>query len=213
MIVLDIETSGVDFLKCGIWQIGAVDLKNPKNQFLEESRIDNEDIVTEGSMKVTGKTEEEMRDENKQIQKELLERFFDWCKKAKIKNFICQNPQFDTTFLKLKASKYGLEYPFHHRAFDTHSIASLKYKQVKGKFLIEESNGQFCSGLTFTKIIEFCGVEDKRRLMKDGEIVKEGSPHNALTDAKLTAECFSRIVNGKNLLEEFKKFPIPKYLK
>ncbi len=63
-----------------------------------------------------------------------------------------------------------------------------------------------------SKILEFCGMEDTRVLLKDGEIVKEGKPHNALEDAKLTAECFSRIVNGKNLIEEFKKFPIPEYL-
>ena len=33
MIVLDIETSGIDRVKCGIWQIGALELENPKNQF------------------------------------------------------------------------------------------------------------------------------------------------------------------------------------
>ncbi len=131
MIVLDIETSGVDFIECGIWQIGAIDLENPENRFLEESRIDDEDIVTEESMRVIGKTEAELRDKNKQNQKKLLEKFFEWCKKSKIKNFICQNPQFDTTFLVLKAKKYDLEYPFHHRAFDLHSIANLKYRQIK----------------------------------------------------------------------------------
>ncbi len=46
-----------------------------------------------------------------------------------------------------------------------------------------------------------------------GKLLRRGLPHNALTDAKLTAECFSRIVYGKNLLEEFKKFPIPEYLR
>jgi DNA polymerase III epsilon subunit-like protein len=209
MIVLDIETSGVDFLKCGIWQVGAIDFKDPKNQFLEEARIDNEDVVTESSMKVTGKTEIEMRDQRKQPQKQLLENFFEWGKKIKIKNFICQNPQFDTSFLKIKASEYGLEYPFHFRAFDLHSIASLKYLQIKGELLI----GKEYSGMDFSKVMEFCGLEDPRVEVEGDVVVKEGLPHNALEDAKLTAECFSRLLYRRSLLEEFKKFPIPEYLK
>jgi len=44
MIVLDIETSGLDSVKCGIWQIGAIDLAT-NEEFLEEARIDDEDIV------------------------------------------------------------------------------------------------------------------------------------------------------------------------
>ena len=209
MIVLDIETSGVDYLRCGIWQIGAIDLNNPENIFLEESRIDEEDLVTESSKKVTGKTDDELRDKSKQSQKKLLERFFEWCKKAKIKNFICQNPQFDTSFLKIRALKYGLEYPFHYRAFDLHSIASLKYKQIKGYFLMRENY----SGMNFSFIINFCGLEDNRIEMEDGKVIKEGTPHNALEDAKLTAECFSRIAYGRVFLEEFKKFEVPDYLK
>ena len=38
MIVLDIETSGLTS-DCGIWQIGAIDLTNPKNYFLEECKL------------------------------------------------------------------------------------------------------------------------------------------------------------------------------
>lgn len=45
MIVVDIETSGLDFNKCGIWQIGALELENPANTFLEEARIDDEDEI------------------------------------------------------------------------------------------------------------------------------------------------------------------------
>ena len=209
MIVLDIETSGVDFLRCGIWQIGALDLENPKNQFLEESRIDDKDIVTESAIKVIGKTEEYLRDRNKQSQKQLLERFFEWSKKSKYKNFICQNPQFDTAFLRIKCSKYDLEYPFNYRAFDLHSIAAFKYKQMEGELLIEKNY----SGMGFSKIIELCGLEDLRRKVEGNVVVKEGKPHNALEDAKLTAECFSRIMYSKNILDEFKKFPIPSYLK
>ena len=42
---------------------------------------------------------------------------------------------------------------------------------------------------------------------------EEEDINNALEDAKLTAECFSRLLNGKNLFPEYAKFKIPDYLK
>ena len=77
MIVLDIETSGGYPTKYGIWQIGALEFENPENQFLEEARIDDEDKIEEEALKVGGKTKEELRDPNKQSQKELLDNFIE----------------------------------------------------------------------------------------------------------------------------------------
>jgi DNA polymerase III subunit epsilon len=200
MIVVDLETSGVHLAKSGIWQIGAIDFDNPKRQFFQEARIDDEDILFEkGKVKlfqIIGKTEEQLRDKTKQSQKQMLQNFFKWCEKSKIKNFMCEGPQFDVAFLEIRALKYGLKFPFHYRAFDLHSIAQTKMLQIEGKFSIEKDHS---SGLR--KIFPFCGIQDERGF------------HNALEDAKLTAECFSRIWKGKNFLEEYEKFPVPEYLK
>jgi len=200
MIVFDIETSGVDHVKCGIWQIGAIDFDNPERVFFEEARIDDDDIIFEkGKVKlfdIIGKTEEQLRDKTKQSQKQLIERFFKWCEKSKMKNFMCEGPQFDVAFLEIRALRYGLRFPFHYRSFDLHSIAQAKVLEVNGKFSIEKDH---TSGLK--QIIPFCGMIDDRKF------------HNALEDAKLTAECFSRVLKGKNLLKEFEKYPIPEYLK
>jgi len=197
MIVVDIETSGLDFDKCGIWQIGALDLDNPENVFLEDARIDSEDRVEEGALRITGKTEPELRDSNKQSQRELLESFFKWADNIRIRNCICQNPQFDLGFLKSKSNKYDLRWLFYHRAFDMHSIAQLKYFQLKNEFFINENK----SFMDLRNVLMLAGMEDNR------------GAHNALEDAKLTAECFSRIVFGNGLLEEFKDSDIPDYLK
>lgn len=197
MIVIDIETSGLDFDKCGIWQIGAVDFSNSESQFYEEGKIDDNDIIEDGAKKVCGKKESEFRDSAKQTQKQLLINFFNWCSKIKIKNCIFQNPQFDFGFLEFKSRKYGLNFPFHHRAFDLHSFASLKYFQIYGKFLIDRNH----SDMSLRNILEFCGMNDPR------------GKHNALEDVKLTAECFSRIVYGKYLFQEYNKFKMPIYLK
>ena len=209
MIVVDIETSG-GFApdKIGIWQIGAIELENPKNMFLEESRIDDSDIVMEEALKVIGKTEEYLRDKKKQSQKELLEKFFRWAEKIKNKDMLCHNPQFDYSFLKIRADKYNLKFPFHYKCFDLHTIAAIKYLEVNKKFLIEDGK----SGMNSSFIFEFCGLKDERVRVKDGKIAKEGKPHNGLEDAKLEAECFFRIVYGMSLLDEFLKFPVPPYL-
>ena len=208
MIVLDIETSGIDFVKSGIWQIGAIDLET-KEEFIEECRIDDEDEIKEESLKVIGKTEQELRDSKKQSQKKLLERFFKWVSERKVKNFICQNPQFDLAFLSIRAEKYGLEKSFPYRAFDLHSIAQTRYFQINKEFLMSENK----SAMGFPRVLELCGLEYKGIQMKGEEVIKEGEPHNALEDAKLTAECFSRLVYGKNLFPEFSKFPVPEVLK
>jgi DNA polymerase III epsilon subunit-like protein len=209
MIVVDIETSGLDFNKAGIWQIGALDFYNPENTFLEEARIDDEDNAEEGALKVTGKTIEELRAKNKQSQKELLEHFFLWVSKINSKIFVAHNTPFDHGFLLLRAKKYGLEFPFSHRTFDLHAFSTMKYFEINGKFFIKEGKSE----MSLPNVLKFCGIEDERIQLKGNEIVKEGKSHNGLEDAKLEAECLSRIFYGKSLIKDYSKFSIPVYLK
>jgi len=214
-VVMDIESSGLDRISCGIWQIGAVDLNNPKNVFLEEGRIDDEDEVEEDALKVIGKTEEELRDGGKQSQKELISSFFAWMNKRPMRNLLCQNPQFDIAFIEIKAKKYGLKKAMQHRAFDLHSIAQTIYKKIHGKFKTREAKDTKGkeSDMNLTNILEFCGIPDKRVFLDTKGKVHKGNPHNALEDCKLTGECFSRIIYGKNLFPEYSKYKIPESLK
>lgn len=206
-IVVDIECSGGNPLKHGIWQIGAIDL-NTKEEFLEEAKIDNDDEVLDEALVIVGKTEEELRDSSKQSQKELLEKFFAWIKTRKMKNLLCHLPEFDQGFLRYKSLKYfdnDFFWPDFHRPFDSHSIAQAKYFELHGKFLTTEKGN---SDMGLRNILKLCGIEDKRRGLE-----KEGQPHNALEDAKLTAECFYRLIFGKSLLEEFSDIDVPEELK
>lgn len=212
MIVVDIETSGGYPTKHGIWQIGALEFENPKNQFLEEARIDSKDLAEEEAIKIHGKNERYLRDKNKQSQKQLIINFLKWWELTDQKDLICHNPQFDESFLRIKSLKYLKKDPFwpnYHRAFDLHSIAQMKFFDINKKFLIKEDH----SDMSLSKILELCGLEDRRVSVKDGEITREGKPHNALEDAKLTAECFSRLIYGKNLFPEYAKFKIPEELR
>ncbi len=213
-VVLDLEMSGLDVVRCGIWQIGAIDL-NTMEEFLEESRIDDEDTIDKEALIIIGKTEEELRDESKQSQKKLLENFFKWVSKRAMRNVLCQNPQFDVSFIDIRAKKYGMKKPFQYRSFDLHSIAQTIYIKIKGEFFIKSSKegGTFESDMNLTNILNFCGLPDKRTQIIDGKIVQEGNAHNALEDCKLTGECFSRLLFGKNLFSEFAKYKIPEELK
>jgi len=211
-IAVDIETSGGNPLEHGIWQIGAVDL-NAMEEFLDEARIDDKDKVNEEALIITGKTEKELRDKDKQSQKELLERFFNWLETRRMKNLLCHLPEFDQGFLRKKTLKYFGKDPFwpdFHRAFDLHTIAQMKFFELNGKFLIKEDNN---SDMGLGNIMNLCGINIKRKKLENGKITRERKPHNALEDAKLTAECFYRLMFGKNLFPEFAKFEIPKELR
>jgi len=113
-IVLDFETSGLDLNTSGIWQIGAIDLNNPDEFFLEEGRIDEDDLIDNNALEVVGKTEEELRDKNKQSQKQLFERFLNWMKGRPVRNFLCQGPQWDVSWLIIRTKKYGLNISDEH---------------------------------------------------------------------------------------------------
>lgn len=211
MIVIDLETSGGNPVKHGIWQIGAIELENPKNYFLEESRIDDEDEISDEALKVIGKTEKELRDETKQSQKQLIQNFLKWRENVKEKDLLCHNPQFDQPFLRIKSVKYFNQDPFwpnYHRAFDLHTIAQMVFFKLNKKFLIKDGHSDF--GLT--NILKLCGIEDKRVKLENGNIVKEGNPHNALEDCKLEGECFSRLMYGRNLFPEYSQFKVPEAL-
>jgi DNA polymerase III epsilon subunit-like protein len=196
MISIDIESSGGDFLKHGIFQIGALDTDNPNNYFFETCRIDDDDEIDPDALRVTGTTEEMLRDRSLQSQREMLEKFLEWMKGAQVKSFLCHNTQFDHAFIRCKLSKYNLPIGIPWRAFDIHSIASLKFLEVNGSLLIKEQE----SFLTLSKIIEFCGMNDPR------------DTHNALEDAELTAECYARIMYKRKLINKYSDYPLPEYL-
>lgn len=192
MMVVDIETSGLAFEKNGIWQIGAIDFYHPENTFFGESRIDDEDEVAEEALKITGKTEEELRDKTKQSQKELLKKFFEWAGRVRIKNMVAHN-FLDYAFLSSKARKYGLDIPLNYKVFDMHSIAQAFYFKEKGEFLFKGDK----SDMGLPNIMKICGMKDERmHLDSEGNVVQKGKPHNALEDAKIENECLKKLLEG-----------------
>ena len=212
MIVIDIESSGLNLAKNGIWQIGAIDLDTGE-EFFEEAKIDDEDEIMKEALVLTGKTEQDLRDKTKQSQKQLIENFLNWVEKFDERILAGHNVGFDVMFIQNKCIEYNLREKFHkitgQRSIDLHTLANIIYMKKNKKFKKSE-NGK--SSMNLSSVLEFCGLKDKRMAMSNGEVIKEGKPHDALEDSKLEAECFSRLVYGKNLLPEFKKDPVPEYL-
>jgi len=214
MIVLDIETSGIDTGRCGIWQIGSIDLNHPENYFLEEARIDNEDVIGPTALEVTGKTEKELRDTKKQSQKQLILNYLNWRETCKEKITTGQNVGWDLNFIQNKCLKYGIMDKFRkstgQRGIDLQTIAQEKYKELYGKYLLKE-NGN--SGMNLFEVLNFCGIPDQRKKVDDkGNISKEGTAHSALEDCELEGECYWRLENGKILFPEYTQYKIPKEL-
>ncbi len=195
MISLDIETSGLDSGRCGIWQIGAVEVENPSNFFLEEARIDDEDKIEKEALTLTGKTESELRDKSKQPQKQLILNLIKWMKSCKNKIILGHNIGFDVMFLQNKCIRYNITNKFKEasgfKSLDIHTISQIKHLEKEGKFKIKDDGK---SDMNLTQVMKFVGLEDKRMRIENNKIIKEGTPHNALEDAKIVAECYRRLM-------------------
>ncbi len=212
MIVVDIETTGLNFWENAILSIGALCLDNPKKQFYGECRVDEDDVITRKALEVNGFSEEEIKNKEKQTQEELIRKFLKWREEQVSQMLGGHNVGFfDLSFLKFKAKKYNIDFKTRFRSFDLCTVAQTRYLQIYGNLLLDDFKE---NAMNLPNILRFCGIRDeRRRINKEGVLVKEGKSHNALEDCKLEAECFSRLIYGKGLFDEYDKFEIPEYLK
>lgn len=193
MIVVDIEASGLDPKKSALLSIGAVDFRTPERQFYAEARIWDGAIIDLDALAVNGFTEEQCNDPKKETLEEVMHKFLNWMRLAQEKTLMGQNPSFDRDFLNNSFGRCSIGWGFSYRTIDLHTLAYTDCIQKGISIPIE--NGR--TSLNLDAILVYVGLS------------KEPKPHNALMDAKLEAEAFSRILYGKNLLPEFSGYPIP----
>ena len=197
MIVIDVETSGIDPNKSSIVSIGAVDFENPGNTFYGECKVFDEAEIHPKALEVNGFTLNQLTDKNKKSDSELIKSFFSWIASINDKTIASHNIWFDYSFLKSTAERAGITIQFGYRCVDLHSIAFNHFAKSNLKIPLKNNS----SHLTSEFIFNYVGLTN------------EPVPHNALTGAKMAAESFSRLIHGKNLLQEFKNHRIPKILK
>lgn len=193
MIIVDVESSGVDPKLCSLLSVGAVDFDNPSSQFYAECRMFEGAHIEQKAFEVNGFTEASACDEKKQSDREVLVAFLEWMRTCREWTLCGQNPSFDRDFLMHTAHRYHIDWPLAQRTVDLHSIA-YAYMVREGRSIPLKNNH---SALNLEAILEYVGVPTKRK------------NHNALEDARLEAEAFSRFLYGRSLFSEYADLPIP----
>ncbi len=198
MIVVDVETTGLNPRKNSIVSIGAVSFENPQEQFYGDCRPWIGAAVNDQALSINGFSKEYLKNNKKSHNKLILE-FAEWMDRQ-IDNQIIggHNPFFDTGFLTYSYNKCNIKPTFGHRIVDLHSICYAKMIRD-----MESQNSIYTNKLHLTSnvIFRYVGLQE------------EPNPHNGLMGAKMEAEALSRLILHKNLLEEFKKFDIPHYIR
>ncbi len=196
MIVVDVETSGVNYEKHSIVSVGALDIDNPTNRLYMECKVWDGAHIDEGALAVNGFTEVELRDPSKMTEADLAHAFIEWALKVPERTLAGQNVSFDRDFLRAAAERAGhTNWPFAHRTIDTHTLCYMH--MVKAGLTPPVDPVHHRSALNLDAVLNYCGIPD------------EPDPHNALTGAMSHAEVISRLLYGKKLLPEFDQFPMP----
>ena len=197
MLIVDLETTGIDPAKNSIVSIGAIDFLHPERTFYAECRPWNGALIDPDALEVNGFTEEQIMDESKKTLYEAMNEFITWVGQSERQTLAGHNFGFDWAFLKSTADIYNMSWRPHKRIVDLHSICYIDFLKRHEEPPLKDKR----TDLSFNKVLNYVGLPD------------EPKPHNALTGAKSAAESFSRIIYGKLLLDEFKQHPLPDYLK
>ncbi len=196
MIVLDVEASGTEAHKHSIVSLGALDFANPSNRFYMECRIWDGAHVMEGALAVNGFTMEQIQDEKKSTEAQLVHAFLDWGKDLSERTLAGQNVSFDRDFIKYASERAGhTEWSFSHRTVDTHTLCYMH--MINRGLQPPQDRVHKHSALNLDAVMNYCGIPE------------EPKPHNALTGALSHAEVVSRLLYGRKLLPEFNEFDIP----
>ncbi|HEY5383249.1 MAG TPA: 3'-5' exonuclease [Candidatus Paceibacterota bacterium] len=196
MLVVDVEASGVDYEKCSIISVGAIDLDNPSRQLYEECRIWDGAHEEPGASEVHGLSHEQMTDPNKQSEADLIHKFIAFSEGIIDRTLAGQNVSFDRDFLKYAAQRAGhTDWPFAHRTIDTHTLCYMH--MIKRGVTPPFDSEKHRSALNLDAVLNYCGIPE------------EPKPHNALTGAKSHAEVISRLLYDKKLLPDFEQSDLP----
>jgi DNA polymerase III epsilon subunit-like protein len=196
MIVIDIETTGLDPKRNSILEIGAIDFQNPENWFNCRCRVWDGAEIDLNALAINGYTVADTTDPAVCSHEELLVRFIKWTDDIHDKTLAGQNVDFDIDFLNEGFKRAGIPFQAGKRKVDQHSIAYARL--LKGKITPPLADG--FSNLNSDLIMNLVGLP------------AEPKPHKALNGAKYQCEALSRLIFGKGLFDEFAVYKIPRQL-
>jgi DNA polymerase-3 subunit epsilon len=168
VIVLDIETTGIDPSVNGIASIGAIMLSG-ESPFYQEVCIDDDLKVDAKALEINGFTLESLKDSNKPTMARTTRDFTDWATHAKDTIVCAWNAKFDVEFLAVEYERAHMYWPFGYRVVDLHSIVHFLMSNT-GDGFVPAHDGITTIGLNYA--LKWCGLPE------------EPEPHNALTGAR-----------------------------
>lgn len=192
MIVVDVESSGVDPHKNSLLSIGALDLSNPTNQFYEECCVWDGAHIEDEALAINGFTREKATAATAQSEGDLIRHFLEWAKTIPERTIAGHNVSFDRDFMKAAAARNHIDWPFAQRTIDLHTLAYLDLLRAGKDIPLKNDH----SGLSLDLILAALGLPP------------EPKPHVGINGAKREAECFARILFGRSLFPEFAEFPV-----
>ncbi|RME53949.1 3'-5' exonuclease [Candidatus Woesearchaeota archaeon] len=193
VIVVDVETTGLDPRSSSIVSIGAVSFASPEKQFYGECRPFAGAVIDQEAYAVNGFSNAYFEENCVQSLESLLKQFFSWCEGVPGSLFAGQNVgQFDLAFLVEGAKRCEVSFPESVSRIWTVDLHSVAYT------VMVKSGISPGSALSASRIYGFVGIPDEPR------------PHHALRGALWEAEAFSRLWYGRSLLANFAKYPLPR---
>jgi DNA polymerase III epsilon subunit-like protein len=193
MIVLDVETTGLDPRVHGIVSIGAVDFLNASNTFYQECRIWDGCHITDEALAINGYSREQITDSSKKSDKEIVEEFFAWLDKTEAHTIAGQNPFYDAEMVQHVCLRNSMNFPLAKRIVDLHSTVFIHMHQRNLEIPVKNKHSNINSDFIMTYV----------------GIPTEPKPHIALNGAIWEAEAFSRLMHEKSLFPQFAGYPIP----
>ncbi len=181
MIVLDVETTGLDPGHHSIIEVGAIDFDCPENYFNERCQIWYGAEIDFKALEINGLTLDEIQDQTIFTQKELISRFMIWTDQIEDKTIAGQNPDFDINFINESSGRCGLNFRLGKRKVDQHSIVYAHFLKRNLKPPLKDGFSNLNSDL----IMQYVGLPS------------EPKPHRAINGARFEAEALSRLIYGK----------------
>lgn len=169
MIVLDIESSGLDERDNCILSIGAVEYESDAEFYGECYAYDNK-LISQAALDINGFTYAQATDKKKQSPHDLVYNFYKWSMERQYGQLLAgqQVGSFDIKFIKYIFDNHleNIKWPYGYRSLDLHSVAFSKW----------------CESLSLDQILVKCGLQP------------ESKPHNALNGARLEKAAFKYIL-------------------
>lgn len=179
---LDVETGGTDPHICALLSIGAY--ANGKSFYVEICPPEGL-IIEEQALQINGLDPRRLR-ETGVSEKEALQRLFVFLAEAGDATLLGQNPSFDASFIRAACRRNGLDCPLGYRSIDLHAVAATLMAAFGGYPVapIKGHPGMARTDVNLDTILGWAGME------------KRTGAHNALEDARLTYDAWTKIVQS-----------------